>query len=122
MARVIVMDDEQSMRDMVRQMLTKDGHQVTIASDGGEGLKTMRGGGFDLAIIDILMPGKDGIETMIEIKRSYPTTKIIAMSGGRRGIKASFNLDSAVLMGADATLPKPFEWPQLRSAVQKLGL
>ncbi|MET0026904.1 MAG: response regulator [Candidatus Thiodiazotropha sp.] len=120
MAKVIVIDDEASMRDTLTQMLIQDGHSVTTADDGNSAMEAIQSHQFDLAIIDILMPGKDGIETMVELKKLRPETKIIAMSGGRRNISADFNLDSAHLLGADGVLKKPFNWNELRGALEAI--
>ncbi|MET0067800.1 MAG: response regulator [Candidatus Thiodiazotropha sp.] len=118
MASVIVIDDEASMRDTLTQMLIRDGHSVATAENGISAMEAIQNHNFHLAIIDILMPGKDGIETMVELKKISPSTKIIAMSGGRRNISADFNLDSAHLLGADGVLKKPFNWNELRQALE----
>lgn len=120
MANVLVVDDEAPMRDMVTQMLQRDGHQVTTSDEGGAALALMQSHRFDLVILDVLMPGKDGIETTLEIKAQYPDTKILVMSGGRRAISAEFNLNSASLLGADASLQKPFDWSGLRGKLTEL--
>ncbi len=122
MARMLVVDDEAPLREMITQMLQRDGHQVVTATDGNAalGILSKDKDGFDLVMLDILMPNKDGIETTMEIKRRFPGAKVLAMSGGRRSISANFNLSSAELMGADAILPKPFDWQALRTALQGL--
>lgn len=120
MARILVVDDEPALREMVRQMLQRDGHQVDTAGNGVEALQRLNETRYDLMVLDMLMPGKDGIETTLETKKNFPGMKILAVSGGRRAISAQFNLQSASLLGADATLPKPFDWAALRTTVNKL--
>ncbi len=120
MLSILIVDDEQAMRDMVSQMLQRDGHRVTTANEGGAALRMMQTQVFDLVLLDVLMPGKDGIETTLAMKEQYPDTKILVMSGGRRGISAQFNLSSANLLGADAVLAKPFDWTALRQAITAL--
>ncbi len=120
MAKILSVDDEPQLRDMVKQMLERDGHQVTTAKEGGDALQKLSEQHFDLMILDMLMPGKDGIETTMEARKLYPHLKILAVSGGRRAISANFNLSSATLMGATAMLEKPFDWNKLRAAVSEL--
>ena len=119
MAKILVIDDEPQMRDMLQQLLELDGHTVTLAANGDEGLASFARMRPNLVITDIIMPGKDGIETLVEIRRQDATTPVIAISGGRRSLSASFNLDSSELVGANAMLPKPFTRAQLQAAVKK---
>ena len=93
---------------MLVQMLRLDGHEVATAAHGIEALKFLQGATPDVIITDILMPGMDGVETILELARRGSQIPIIAMSGGRRAITAQFNLESAALLGVAATLPKPF--------------
>ena len=119
MAKILVIDDEPQMRDMLKQLLQLDGHHVTLASNGDEGIACFNKSQPDLVITDILMPYKDGIELVIEIRRIDTETPIIATSGGRRSLSASFNLDSSLLVGANTMLPKPFTRAQLQASVKK---
>jgi CheY-like chemotaxis protein len=117
MAHILVIDDDEQFRAMLVQMLTQDGHQVTIAADGEEGLRLARKSAPELIITDILMPKKDGMDVMLELSRSHSRIPVIAVSGGRRCITAEFNLDSAALLGARAVLAKPFTRADLRQAL-----
>jgi DNA-binding response OmpR family regulator len=121
MTYVLLIDDDDEVRAMVEQMLTQDGHRVSIAKDGEEGLRLAQQKKPELIITDILMPRKDGIETILAMAQAGLTVPIIAMSGGRRGVSAQFNLDSAAMMGVKATLTKPFVRADLRAAI-KLAL
>ena len=117
MAHILLIDDDEQFRAMLSQMLTRDAHQVTIACDGEEGLRLAEQIKPDLIITDILMPHKDGIETIMALNESGSTIPIIAVSGGRRFISADFNLESAALVGVKATLAKPLVRADLRQAI-----
>jgi len=119
MAHVLLIDDDEQFRIMLEQMLTQDGHRVTIASDGEQGLRLALETKPDLVITDILMPRKDGIETILAMSQAGLTIPIIATSGGRRAISAQFNLDSAGMLGVKVTLPKPFSRGDLREAIKR---
>ncbi len=108
MARVLVVDDEELIRLTLTQALEQDGHSVTEASDGDECLAKMREDPADVVVTDILMPNKEGLETIAELRRLYSSVKIIAISGGGRIHNTSF-LEIAKVVGADAALKKPFE-------------
>lgn len=118
MAHILVIDDEQQLCNAIRQFLEHDGHRVTLAANGDEGLERYRSGRPDLIITDVLMPGKDGVEVLAEIRRRDHDTPIIAISGGRRSLTTAFNLDSTSLVGANRTLAKPFTRAQLQEAVR----
>lgn len=117
MAHILVIDDDEQFRAMLVQMLTQDGHRVSIAVDGEEGLRLIGQVGLELIITDILMPKKDGMDLILELNRANSKIPVIAVSGGRRCITAEFNLNSAGLLGARATLAKPFSRTDLRQAL-----
>lgn len=119
MKHILLIDDDEQFRSMLTQMLEADGYRVTQAGDGDEGLHKLANGGIDLIITDILMPNKDGIETIMTLVGQGCTVPVIAISGGRRSIKADFNLQSAELMGVRVTLAKPFTRLELREALRK---
>lgn len=121
MAKILIVDDEESLRDVLTQMLRRSGHTIITASDGEQALGICKTGMPDLIITDIIMPNKDGIQFITEILKINKYTPIIAMSGGRRAVTAEFNLDSAELLGVRAVLAKPFTIEQLREALQKAG-
>lgn len=115
MAKILVIDDESQIRQMVSRILVEGGHEVTEASNGAEGLKLFREVLPDLVVADLFMPVKEGIETIFELRRETPDVKIIAMSGGgsRRDLGS---LAAARALGADLTLAKPFRAAQLLEA------
>jgi len=105
--RILVVDDEKPIRDILEHALTSSGFHVHTAADGFEALSLARHHRFDLVITDMVMPGKDGIETIMELRRTLPGIKIIAMSGGQSTGSGDF-LPLAKTLGASAVLKKPF--------------
>jgi DNA-binding response OmpR family regulator len=119
MARILLIDDDDSVRTMLRQTLTHFGHTVIEARDGQEGLKLFQHARADLVITDIVMPEKEGLEVLMELRQEQPPVKIIAMSGGGRGMAADY-LRMARGMGAARVLAKPFSHEVLMAAVNEL--
>lgn len=118
MARILVIDDEDDVRYTVSRMLTRYGHDVAVACDGSEGIAKQRDTPFDIVITDLVMPEKEGIETIREMRADFPDLPIIAMSGGGRKGTSSY-LDVAGFMGAAVMLPKPFIESELIAAIEK---
>jgi CheY-like chemotaxis protein len=118
MARILVIDDEELVRVSIAAALRRAGHRVTLAADGEDALATFRPGDFNLVITDIVMPRKDGIETLLALRRLEPKLHIIAMSGSGEPDQG-FYLKAAVALGADATLQKPFRAAELRLIVDE---
>ena len=119
MPRILVIDDEEPVRTMMRQMLEKVGYEVVEAPDGDVGIRLLCDHLADLIITDLFMPRKEGIETMLEVRKHFPQVKIIAMSGGGRTGKLDF-LPMATSFGALRTLAKPFERRELLEAVREV--
>jgi CheY-like chemotaxis protein len=118
MSRILIIDDEDYIRAMVQQMLDRAGYTTAVASDGREALVLQRAQPADAILTDLMMPGQEGLETIMEIRRLYPATKIIAMSGGGHGGVLDF-LPIATQLGAARTLAKPFSREQLLAAVRE---
>lgn len=116
MPTVLVIDDEDMVRLVLRQFLERQGMEVVEAQDGDEGLRLFRAHRIDLVICDLIMPRADGIGTIMHIRRIAPKMKIIAISGGGRS-HAMELLKVAEEMGADHALGKPFTRDQLTTAV-----
>lgn len=106
MAKILVFDDEPSILLMFKKMLEKEGHHVEVALNGKDGMRLFEKNKPDLLITDIIMPEKEGLETIFELRRQYPALKIIAISGGGR-IGPDGYLPGAKLLGADAVFAKP---------------
>jgi len=119
MTRILIIDDEAQFRTMLRQMLERSGYEITEAVDGEQGLALLQQGSADLLITDILMPKKEGIETIFALKRDFPNVKIIAISGGSRQGGYQY-LEHASHAGADHVLAKPFERDELLQAIEAL--
>lgn len=119
MAVVMVIDDDSALRRLVQRVLSGEGHEVIEAENGEEGLTLLQRHRPDLVVTDILMPKKEGIETISRMKEHHPATKIIAMSGG--GISGNLMfLDVARALGVEATLAKPFRPAELVEAVARV--
>jgi CheY-like chemotaxis protein len=117
MARILVIDDEELIRETIRMKLELSGHVVIEAANGVEGLRALEDGLFDLVVTDIIMPEQEGIETIRKIRHRDPQVAIIAISGGGRGRNYQF-LDIAKKLGANEALSKPFTGSQLLALVE----
>ena len=119
MARILVVDDNTSMREAICEMLAEAGHEALGASNGTNAAQIHRATPLDLIITDLFMPDTDGLEIIYQFRREFPTVKIIAMSGGgSRGLIELLSV--AKKMGAQRTLMKPFEWDELHGAVAEV--
>lgn len=119
MAKILVIDDEPSILLMIKKMLEKAGHEVEMALNGKEGMQIFEKNKADLLITDIIMPEKEGLETIVEMRKKYPVLKIIAISGGGR-ISADGYLPGAKLLGADMVFQKPLIQKEFLEAVSFL--
>jgi YesN/AraC family two-component response regulator len=120
MARILIVDDEEMFRKMLRQMLEMAGYEVTEAAEGGQAISLFRDKPADLVITDIFMPEKEGIATIQEMKRDFPGLKIIAVSGGGSKLCGFEYLQFAESVGADRTLSKPFDRQEILDAIESL--
>ncbi len=120
MKRVLVIDDDVQVLQMLQQMLEREGYEVAEAPDGKEGIKLYRQAPTDLIITDIIMPEKEGVETIIELKRDFPDVKIIAISGGSRALGAQNCLSYVEQLGVERVFNKPFDRKELLGAIQEL--
>jgi DNA-binding NtrC family response regulator len=119
MSRILVIDDDNSICLLLQRVLERLGHQVTVADDGQKGLAVHKATPADLVITDLIMPGMEGIETIMELRRRSPALKIIAMSGGGRG-KGTDYLMMAQKFGVHGTLNKPFTLEALTGLVTEV--
>jgi len=119
MARILVIDDDEQVLDMLYESLTREGYDVLKASNGEQGLKLYREESVDLIITDLIMPKKEGIETIIELRQDFPDVKIIAISGGgRTGTKDYLHM--AKIFGVQRTFTKPVAREPLLEAIKEL--
>ena len=119
MAKILVFDDEPSILLMIKKMLEKEGHEVDLALNGKDGMELFEKNRPDLVITDIIMPQKEGLETIIELRKKYSELKIIAISGGGR-IGPEGYLPSAKYLGADMVFQKPLVQKEFVQAVSFL--
>jgi len=117
MSSVLVVDDQDQVRQLIRETLEQAGYEVEEARDGKEGLELYRAKLPDLVIMDLLMPDQDGLEAIMRLRREFPDTRVIAMTGGSHMIGILNFLDVAKMLGARRTLQKPFELKVLLDAV-----
>jgi len=114
MLRILIIDDDVQIRTILRELLGDEGHEVIEASDGIEGIRLYREKSADL-----VMPKKDGLETIMDLKIEFPEVKIIAISGGGRFEPEPY-LQLAEGFGALRLLTKPFKIEQLSKAIRKV--
>lgn len=108
MATILIIDDNDQTRRLIREILEQAGHTVHEAPNGEDGLHLVRQHPTDLVITDILMPEKEGLETILDLRQEFPHIKIIAISGGTERAHVNI-LDIARKLGAHKTILKPFE-------------
>ena len=118
MAHVLVIDDDRVFLEIAREILVQAGHAVTVAENGIQALQVDAEP--DLAVVDMLMPERDGIETIGDLKARWPAVKLIAVSAGARGLAPNLLLRTAKGLGADATLEKPLDADAFTALVRRL--
>jgi CheY-like chemotaxis protein len=120
MARILLVDDDRAIRATVDLLLTRAGHHVVAAADGREGIAKIEAGSFDLLIVDIFMPGMDGLETIQQVHRRRPQLPVLVISGlifrSASSPPPDF-LSMATKLGAVQSLRKPFRPSELMAAV-----
>lgn len=116
---ILVVDDDQSVLDVMSEMLRLEGHSVEVAENGQEAVEAVAKHPFDLVITDLIMPEKEGLETIADIRRNFEEIPIIAISGGGR-LGPNDYLETARFIGANATLAKPFARQELLQTVDAL--
>lgn len=119
MARVLVIDDDEMQRTLLKHMLTSLDLAVDEAEDGLEGLMLFGKNPPDLVVTDINMPGLDGHDVISALRVQHPEIPIIAISGGGPGVEKDDLLLKAAQLGAREIIMKPFEFGQLKGAVQR---
>ena len=119
MAQILLIEDDERLRGMLRDMLAAMGHRVDEAANGRAGLTLFQRKAPDLVITDLLMPEMEGIETIQALKCMDPAVKIVAMSGGGLNSPGSY-LDLAKKLGAAVTLTKPFSRQKLEAVLAEV--
>jgi DNA-binding response OmpR family regulator len=116
--RVLIIDDDEQLRALLHEILERAGFAVIEAVNGVEGLKLFRSAPADLVITDLIMPDKEGVETILELRREFPEARVIAISGGGRNSSTNY-LPIAARLGARRTLAKPFSRQEILEAVRE---
>jgi len=117
MSRILIIDDDKFVRTSIRAVLECAGHEVSDVGDADSGIDQQRQDPFDVVIVDLVMPQKEGLETIRELKQDFPDLPIVAISGGGVIVKKSF-IQAATVFGATTTLEKPFGGEQLLNAIE----
>jgi CheY-like chemotaxis protein len=119
-ASVLVVDDEPAVRMTIKLVLERAGHRVSVAPDGRAGLKALAAGGIDLLVVDLFMPGMDGLEMLRDVRKHQAELPVIVISGtslDAPGQTAPDFLAMAVKLGAVSSLQKPFKPRDITAAV-----
>ncbi|MCP4746692.1 MAG: response regulator [Desulfobacteraceae bacterium] len=119
MKRILIVDDDEQFRLMLRRVLEKEGYEVHEAVDGRQAIASFRRLRTDLIITDIIMPEKEGVETIVALRQEFPTVKIIAVSGGGRNAPGDYLL-LADKLGAQVTMEKPLDRARLLVEIKDL--
>jgi DNA-binding response OmpR family regulator len=113
--RILLIDDEDAFRETIRKLLTRRGFDLSTASDGSQGIREVLRGGVEVAVLDVKMPGLDGIETLRELKRIQPDLEVIILTGHL--LKSTEQ--EGLKLGAYAYLTKPCTVPDLVATIMK---
>ncbi|MDH3196904.1 MAG: response regulator [Candidatus Krumholzibacteria bacterium] len=114
--RMLVVDDEPQIREVLRRKLEKCGYEVVEAGDGREAIELLDAQLFDVVIADILMPEKDGLEVIMHAQRDHPTTRCVAISAPSNRVF----LQSAELLGATRVIEKPFDLDAFAKVIEEV--
>ncbi|HBG60600.1 MAG: hypothetical protein A2Y03_00820 [Omnitrophica WOR_2 bacterium GWF2_38_59] len=120
MARILVIDDDDDVREMLKELLERKNYEVVVASNGREGIDIYRQEPADLVITDIIMPEKDGVDTIYELGKEFPLLKVIAISGGGRGNANDYLESTKMLSSVKYSFTKPFATEDILKAVNEL--
>ena len=121
MKRILIIDDEQIVLEVLRKILEREGYEVVTAFNGAEGIELFRQKPCDLVITDMVMPEKDGLQTILDLRKETPDLAVIAMSGGGTISKERYLAVAGYLDGI-ITITKPFSLESITGAVAKLLL
>lgn len=119
MAKILLVEDDDLVRDMLTQILGRASHEVTCATNGEEATELLRKISPDIMVTDIIMPKKSGITLISEVKNRHPTLEIIAISGGGR-LDPTGYLDLSESLGASVSFEKPIDNTALLMAIDLL--
>lgn len=118
MPEILLIDDDDALRNVLAKALAHVGHHVVQAADGREGLELYHARKFDLVITDLIMPVQEGVETILRLKKEGATTPVIAISGSATNSK--LYLEIAAKIGARRVLQKPFSPQELLAVINEV--
>lgn len=113
---ILIIEDDMQLQGFVSELLESKGYEVVLADNGNQGIEAVEAHEPDLILTDLLMPEKDGVRVITEVKTKYPQIPIIAMSGGQSVFSPVF-LEAASTLGATKTLNKPFRNEELLETI-----
>jgi DNA-binding NtrC family response regulator len=116
---VLIADDDKLILASFRHALSRQGYKVLLAEEGASAIAFLEQGTVDIVFLDILMPGKDGLETLLEIKRRFPAVPVHVMSGGGTRSKQDF-LTVAQKFGASSVIRKPVTPADLTKIIEAI--
>ena len=119
-AHILIIDDDNSLRLILRTFLKKAGYQIIEASNGKKGVQLFRQQPVELVITDISMPVQDGYETIIQLKQEFPTVKIFAISGSSEALHEKNFLPATNGFGVMYSFVKPISLKELLTAIQEV--
>ncbi len=119
MAKILIIEDDEEVREYLESVLSRAGYECLSAPNGKAGVEIFNASPADVVITDIIMPEKDGIETIMDLRRRNSNLKVIAISGGGRAEPENY-LRSAKLLGANKTMKKPFTNEEMLQAIAAL--
>jgi DNA-binding NtrC family response regulator len=114
---VLVADDEEGIRNLLRHWLESHGHSVVLVASAHAAMRELRSHTFDLVITDVVMPDGDGFELIAAFRKAQPQTRVVAISGGGKFLQGPDCLKIALGLGAHAAVMKPFNWEQLQVGI-----
>ena len=119
MARILLIEGEPHVRKLMKEILEEEGHEIIECDNGTDGVREYKRAAIDLVVLDVLLPDKDGLDTLRELKQHHDDVKVMAISGGF--VQGAIDmLPLAKRLGARHTLDKPFDLKMFLSAVKQL--
>lgn len=118
MAKILIIDDDTQVLNVMASFLEREHHEIVTAGNGKQGIRLLETGRFDLVITDVLMPEQDGLGVLMWLKKQSHRPRVIAVSGGSASCGQSELLHMCKLLSADKVLPKPVDFETLTSAVR----
>ena len=117
MANILLVDDHENLREVISIFLKNNGHTITEACDGHQAIQCYKNMRFDVVVLDIIMPNKDGVETIAELRQINADVRIVAISGGGSLVSPEICLEMAKSLGVKQVLRKPFNLQQLEECI-----